>query len=52
MTLDELITQAREALTTAIAARQSAQDALMALRTDPNLTEEAVAERSRSRSKR
>ncbi len=49
MTLDTLISQAREALTTAIGVRQREQDALVALRSDPNLTEEAVAERVASR---
>ncbi|MFJ4692840.1 hypothetical protein [Streptomyces sp. NPDC088766] len=42
MTLAELIAQARTALDTAITARQQEQDALMALRSDDNLTEEAV----------
>ncbi|QJT01782.1 hypothetical protein G9272_16915 [Streptomyces asoensis] len=42
MTLAELIAQARTALDTAIANRQREQDALMALRSDENLTEEAV----------
>lgn len=49
MTLEDLIAQAREALTTAINARQQEQDALLALRADPNLTEEAVTERVRTR---
>lgn len=49
MTLAELITQAREAVATAIITRQQAQDALMALRNDPELTEEAVTERSAAR---
>ncbi|MEU8531588.1 phage major capsid protein [Streptomyces parvulus] len=40
MTLAELIAQARTALDTAITARQQEQDALMALRSDENLTEE------------
>ncbi|MFE2353065.1 phage major capsid protein [Streptomyces parvulus] len=40
MTLAELIAQARTALDTAINARQQEQDALMALRSDENLTEE------------
>lgn len=40
MTLAELIAQARTALDTAIATRQQEQDALMALRSDENLTEE------------
>jgi HK97 family phage major capsid protein len=43
MTLDELIAQARTALDTAISTRQREQDALMALRSEENLTEEAVA---------
>lgn len=42
MTLAELIAQARTALDTAIATRQQEQDALMALRSDENLTEEQV----------
>lgn len=42
MTLDQMITAARETLTAALAARQQAQDALMALRAAPDLTEEAV----------
>ncbi|MGI5293265.1 phage major capsid protein [Nonomuraea polychroma] len=42
MTLAQMIEQARTALQTAIAARQQAQEGLMALRADPNLTEEAV----------
>ncbi|MEU9643603.1 hypothetical protein [Streptomyces sp. NPDC048188] len=42
MTLAELIAQARTALDTAIANRQREQDALMALRSDENLTEEQV----------
>jgi hypothetical protein len=42
MTLEQLIAQARTALDTAIATRQREQDALMALRSDENLTEEAV----------
>lgn len=49
MTLAELINQAREALNTAITARQQEQDALMALRSDPNLTEEAVTARVATR---
>jgi HK97 family phage major capsid protein len=49
MTLDQMIAQARTELQAAIAARRSAQDALMALRQDPNLTEEAVAERTAAR---
>ncbi|MET9876570.1 phage major capsid protein [Actinacidiphila glaucinigra] len=42
MTLADLIAQAREALNTAIATRQQEQDALIALRSDETLTEEAV----------
>ncbi|MEV6790898.1 hypothetical protein AB0M87_02630 [Streptomyces sp. NPDC051320] len=42
MTLAELIAQARTALGTAITTRQQEQDALVALRSDENLTEEAV----------
>ncbi|WP_329597766.1 hypothetical protein OIE43_18845 [Streptomyces pseudovenezuelae] len=49
MTLAELIAQARAALETAITARQQEQDALMALRSDENLTEEAVAARVATR---
>jgi hypothetical protein len=49
MTLDELIQRAREALTTALAARQQEQDALVALRSDENLTEDAVAARVATR---
>ena len=49
MTLGELIAQAREALTTAITARQQEQDALLALRSDPDLTEEAVTARVATR---
>ncbi|MFE1748999.1 hypothetical protein ACFW88_00335 [Streptomyces anandii] len=44
MTLEQLIAQARTALDTAIANRQREQEALMALRSDENLTEEAVRE--------
>ncbi|MBK3575128.1 hypothetical protein JHN63_15165 [Streptomyces sp. MBT65] len=43
MTLAELIAQARAALGTAITTRQQEQEALVALRSDENLTEEAVA---------
>jgi len=43
VTLAELIAQARTALNTAITTRQQEQDALVALRSDENLTEEAVA---------
>ncbi|SEG44832.1 phage major capsid protein, HK97 family [Thermomonospora echinospora] len=49
MTLDDLINQARQALQEALAARQREQDALMALREDPNLTEDAVSERVAAR---
>jgi HK97 family phage major capsid protein len=49
LTLAELIAQARTALDTAITARQQEQDALMALRSDENLTEEAVAARVATR---
>lgn len=42
MTLAELIAQARTALDTAITTRRQEQDALVALRSDDNLTEEAV----------
>lgn len=49
MTLEQLIAQARTALETAITARQQEQDALVALRSDPNLTEEAVTERVAAR---
>jgi HK97 family phage major capsid protein len=44
MTLAELIAQARTALDTAIATRQQEQNALVAMRSDENLTEEAVRE--------
>jgi hypothetical protein len=43
VTLAELIAQARTALGTAITTRQQEQEALVALRSDENLTEEAVA---------
>ncbi|MEV6693374.1 hypothetical protein AB0M35_18080 [Micromonospora sp. NPDC051196] len=49
MTLAEMIARAQETLRQAIAARRTAQDALMALRIDPNLTEEAVTERRTAR---
>ncbi|GAA0348651.1 hypothetical protein PV735_31615 [Streptomyces turgidiscabies] len=49
MTLAELIAQARTALDTAITARQQEQDALMALRSDDNLTEDAVTARVATR---
>lgn len=42
MTLAELIAQARTALDTAITTRTQEQDALVALRSDENLTEDAV----------
>lgn len=48
-TLADLIANAEEELRKAIAARNAAQDALVALRADPNLTEEAVAERAAAR---
>ncbi|MYV64442.1 phage major capsid protein [Streptomyces sp. SID2131] len=49
MTLDQLIAQARTALADAIAVRQREQDALVALRSDPDLTEAAVTERVAAR---
>ncbi|MFJ4785505.1 hypothetical protein [Streptomyces sp. NPDC088794] len=49
MTLAELIAQARTALETAITTRQQEQEGLMALRSDENLTEEAVAARVATR---
>lgn len=49
MTLAELIARAQETLRAAIATRQAAQQALTALRADPNLTEDAVAERRTAR---
>lgn len=49
MTLAELIAQARTARDAAITARQQEQDALMALRSDENLTEDAVSERVATR---
>ncbi|MFD0885362.1 hypothetical protein ACFQ08_12470 [Streptosporangium algeriense] len=49
MTLAQLIEQARARVAEAITARQQAQDALMALRSDPNLTEELVNERVTAR---
>ncbi|WFF07247.1 phage major capsid protein [Micromonospora sp. WMMD1076] len=49
MTLEEMIAAAREALRAAIATRATAQEQLMALRNDPNLTEEMVTERTRVR---
>jgi hypothetical protein len=42
VTLDTLIARAEEALATAITKRQQEQDALVALRSAPDLTEEAV----------
>lgn len=42
MTLAEMIAAQRAKLAAAMTARQAAQDALLALRNDPNLTEEAV----------
>ncbi|WP_411132708.1 phage major capsid protein [Streptomyces sp. 030-HV] len=44
MTLEQLIAQARTALDTAIATRRQEQDALVALRSEDNLTEDAVRE--------
>jgi HK97 family phage major capsid protein len=49
MTLADLIAQAREALTTAITTRQQEQDALIALRQEPDLTEDAVSARVATR---
>ncbi|XQE79520.1 phage major capsid protein [Streptomyces microflavus] len=49
MTLADLIAQARTALDTAITTRTQEQDALIALRSDPNLTEEAVTARVATR---
>jgi hypothetical protein len=50
MTLAQMIAAARAALGEAITARAATQDALMALRADPdNLTEELVAERAQAR---
>jgi hypothetical protein len=49
MTLADLIAQARTALDTAITTRQQEQDALVALRSDPNLTEDAVTARVATR---
>ncbi|MFC6017220.1 phage major capsid protein [Plantactinospora solaniradicis] len=49
MTLEQMIAAAQERVRAAIATRATAQDALMALRSDPNLTEEAVAERVAAR---
>ena len=42
MTLEQLIAQARTALETAIATRSQEQEALVAMRSDDNLTEDAV----------
>jgi hypothetical protein len=49
MTLADLIAQARTALTAAITTRTQEQDALVALRSDPDLTEDAVAARVATR---
>jgi HK97 family phage major capsid protein len=49
MTLEQMIAQAREALAAAIATRTQTQDALMSLRSDPNLTEDAVTQRTQAR---
>jgi HK97 family phage major capsid protein len=49
MTLAQMIAAAQEQLRTAVAARTQAQNALMALRNDPNLTEDAVNERTAAR---
>ncbi|MCX4578120.1 hypothetical protein OHB41_34020 [Streptomyces sp. NBC_01571] len=49
MTLADLIAQARTALETAITTRQQEQDALVALRSDENLTEDAVTARVATR---
>lgn len=49
MTLTEMIARARDTLRTAITTRQAAQDQLMALRQDPNLTEDAVTARRQTR---
>ncbi|HEU4422058.1 MAG TPA: phage major capsid protein [Pilimelia sp.] len=49
MTLAELIARAQAELRTAIAARRTAQDALVALRDDPNLTEQAVLDATAAR---
>ncbi|MET9301778.1 phage major capsid protein [Micromonospora aurantiaca] len=49
MTLAQMIAAAQEELRAAITARQSAQDALMALRNDPNLTEQAVTDATAAR---
>src|SRR5690242_2926664 len=49
MTLEEMITNARTALDTALANRQREQDALMALRSDDNLTVEAVTAQTEAR---
>lgn len=45
-TLADLIARAQNELRTALNARTAAQDALVALREDPNLTEDAVTERT------
>jgi len=49
MTLADLIAQARTALDTAITTRTQEQDALVALRSEPDLTEEAVTARVATR---
>jgi HK97 family phage major capsid protein len=49
MTLAQMIAAAQENLRAALATRQTAQDALVSLRNDPNLTEDAVTERTRVR---
>ena len=49
MTLEEMVANARTALDTAIATRQREQDALMALRSDENLTVEAVTAQTEAR---
>jgi len=49
MTLAEMIARAQENLRAAITTRQTAQDALMALRSDPNPTVDAVNERAEAR---
>ncbi|MFD5874018.1 phage major capsid protein [Streptomyces sp. NPDC060322] len=49
MTLADLIAQARTALDTAITTRTQEQDALVALRSDPELTEDAVTARVATR---
>ncbi|QYA94016.1 phage major capsid protein [Streptomyces anulatus] len=49
MTLADLIAQARTALDTAITTRTQEQDALVALRSEPDLTEDAVTARVATR---